>query len=368
MKSVVRISIVVATGLLVLMDFNISAVSRIDHLVEFSQSIRNFTSTPDYSSASKFPYNVPSYVAVHMTKELNAISDMAHYKEVSLNPTNLDNLANKRESEILAESDTKTYRAYIEDSRVYLTRYDPIMVKESCVRCHGLVETAPQAQIERYGSQSGYGFRVGDNYGLKVVSIDITWFLFRYVVLAILCGVPIVVLAGRYNQKIHEAMNIDTLSGALNKNCYLKTKHTLSHGYFIVFDIDDFKVVNDSYGHHYGDIVIAEVCRILRAHSRESDKLFRFGGEEFVLFMGGAISKERVQQFLDMALNEIRRTQFGDDRLTFRITISAGACNKQLGQSIDDVMFNADKMLYRVKKTGKDDYLFYDDKPYSAAC
>ena len=343
-KNTILFMTLVAIGTLMWMDFNVSVVNRIDSLLYFSQAIRNFSSEPAYSSTAKFPFNVPSYLAVHMTKELNTLSDMANYKEVSLNPINGDNIANEREASILSNNSlSRTYRAYFENNNIYLTSYDPIKVKQSCILCHGPVDTAPEKQIELYGRKNGYSYHVGETYGLKVASIDITFFLLRYVGLALLFFVPGCILISYYNQKLNEAMNIDSLSGALNKNYYIKNKHTLSSGYFLIFDIDNFKKINDTHGHHYGDIVITQICRILKARIRNSDQFFRLGGEEFALFMMGDVFKQRVEQFLNDTLNEIRHTEFGDHRLTFRVTVSAGVCHKANEQCIDDVMLKSER-------------------------
>ena len=361
MKHIIRFLIVAATALLMWMDFKISAVSRIDTLIDFSQSIRNFTSMPIYSSNTQFPFNVPSYVTVHMTKELNALSDMANYKEVSLNPTNRENLANKREASLLASDKvSNAYRVYLKNSNVYLTRYDPIVVKSSCVQCHGSVDMAMVQQVHMYGRDNGFNYKVGDIYGLKVASIDVTWFLLRYVGLAALFGVPVAILINKYNRKLNVAMNIDALSGAFNKNYYLKTKHTFGSGYFLLFDIDDFKQINDTHGHQYGDMVISQVCQTLKSYCRDSDQLFRFGGEEFALFMQGEVSKVRVKDVLNSTLNEIRQTLFGDDQVQIRVTVSIGVCYKEDDQHIDDVMSKSDKALYQIKCTGKNNYFFHD--------
>lgn len=361
-KNTIRFLIVIATVLMMWMDFKISAVSRIDTLIDFSQSIRNFTSMPSYSSNTQFPFNVPSYVTVHMAKELNSLTDMANYKEVSLNPTNREHLANEREASLL-ENDkvSSAYYVYLKNSNVYLTRYDPIVVKSSCVQCHGSVDTAMAQQVDIYGRDNGFNYKIGDIYGLKVASIDVTWFLLRYVVLAVLFGLPVTILISRYNRKLNVAMNIDALSGAFNKNYYLKTKHTFGSGYFLLFDIDDFKQINDTHGHQYGDMVISQVCLILKSYCRDSDQLFRFGGEEFALFMQGEVPKLRVKEVLNSAINEIRQASFGDDLVKLRVTVSIGVCYKEDAQHIDDVMSKSDKALYQIKCTGKDNYLFNDD-------
>ncbi len=362
MKYIIRFLIVAATAMLVWMDFKVSALSRVDTLIDFSQSIRNFTSMPIYSSNTHFPFNIPSYVTVHITKELNALSDIAKYKEVSLNPTNLENLANEWEASLLtSDKVSNAYRIYTKDSNIYLTRYDPIVVNSSCLQCHGSVDTAMAQRVDMYGRENGFNYKVGDIYGLKVASIDVTWFLLRYVGLAVLFGVPVAILINKYNRKLYVAMNIDALSGAFNKNYFLKSKHTLGSGYFLLFDIDDFKQINDKHGHQYGDMVISQVCQILKSYCRDSDQLFRFGGEEFALFIQGEESKLRVKEILNSTLNEIRQTSFGNDQVQIMVTVSIGGCYKEEEQHIDEVMSKSDKALYKTKRTGKDNYLFHGD-------
>ena len=361
MKTIIaRIIIISVACLLIAVDFNTSAISRIDSLTKFSQSIRNYASTSEYSASVEFPYNVPSYLATHMTRELNKISEDTKYVETSLNPTNIEHLANKVEASVLLNSDgtTNSYRAHTKGGRIYLTRYDPIMVKSSCLQCHGRIDDAPMEQIRLYGKEGGYGFEVGDVYGLKVISVDITGFVIRYVGLAMVVFIPMILWVDKYNQRLDVAMNIDSLSGALNKNYYLKTKNSLGGGYFFVFDIDDFKKINDTYGHTCGDLVIKQLCDILRSNCRESDMLFRFGGEEFILFAKGMESESRATSLAADILSQIRSKTFGDQCEQFSVTVSIGICYKPNDVSATEVMTKADMVMYEVKKNGKNDYAF----------
>jgi diguanylate cyclase (GGDEF)-like protein len=125
----------------------------------------------------------------------------------------------------------------------------------------------------------------------------------------------------------------------------------------VLLDIDDFKAVNDTYGHQQGDIVLREVAKILRASSREIDEPARYGGEELAVVLpgtdleGARLLAERVRE----GVEALRLPIIGDeDAEPLRITASFGAAS--LPASADDVrglVAAADEALYQAKRAGK---------------
>lgn len=123
-----------------------------------------------------------------------------------------------------------------------------------------------------------------------------------------------------------------------------------------LLDVDDFKVVNDSYGHSTGDQVLQRMASVLNANKRRYDLASRYGGEEFALVLSG-IGQVRAEKMLERLLEETRRLRFvtsaGEE---FGITCSAGlSCYKgTVDFSVAEFVKLADEALYQAKNAGKD--------------
>jgi diguanylate cyclase (GGDEF)-like protein len=121
----------------------------------------------------------------------------------------------------------------------------------------------------------------------------------------------------------------------------------------IMLDIDDFKSVNDTYGHQQGDVVLKQVARVLRDSSREPDSPARYGGEEMALILphtdiGGSYAiAERVR----MAIEALRIPRL-DGHGVLRVTASLGVASSADGDK-DSLISEADVALYSAKRTGK---------------
>ncbi len=125
---------------------------------------------------------------------------------------------------------------------------------------------------------------------------------------------------------------------------------------FFIVDIDNFKSVNDTLGHQYGDYVLTSIASKIRRTFRESDIVGRIGGDEFVVFMRN-VSNERVIQGKAAELNAAIRETYESDGKKCRVSCSIGiALFPRHGVSYDELFRLADIALYIVKKAGRDGF------------
>lgn len=157
----------------------------------------------------------------------------------------------------------------------------------------------------------------------------------------------------------------DTLTGLRNRtgvteqvNSYLKKD---IQGTFFIMDMDNFKSVNDTYGHVEGDKVLERFAQALEIISDENDIVARIGGDEFIIFSPGYMSKEMIRN------KAIRIVRFVERRIAtshrfVRTTVSMGIAVAPInGISFEELYENGDKALYSVKSEGKNSFKFYDD-------
>ena len=116
-----------------------------------------------------------------------------------------------------------------------------------------------------------------------------------------------------------------------------------------MFDIDHFKLVNDTYGHDVGDYVLKKLSKIISMHMRKSDTFIRWGGEEF-LIISAHLDKNEAMKFAQKLRVAIESYEFNSD---FGITISIGVTTSKVGDAKREILKRADDALYRAKEDGR---------------
>ena len=120
----------------------------------------------------------------------------------------------------------------------------------------------------------------------------------------------------------------------------------------IIFDIDHFKKVNDTYGHLAGDFILKEVVKIVKACFRSDDLFVRCGGEEFCVMIQGSIN--RVQEAMEKARQKVEEHSFQYKEKNIKITVSAGiTCQQEEDCNWKEIYDRADKLLYKAKASGR---------------
>ena len=123
-----------------------------------------------------------------------------------------------------------------------------------------------------------------------------------------------------------------------------------------VIDIDHFKQVNDRFGHVYGDEVLILVANLLKSSFRGQDRIFRFGGEEFVVLLRQA-TLEQAQLIFNRFRTNIEQFPFPQ---VGRVTVSVGFTGAANGAPVE-VMGHADQALYHAKENGRNQVCFYEE-------
>lgn len=121
----------------------------------------------------------------------------------------------------------------------------------------------------------------------------------------------------------------------------------------IVFDIDHFKVINDTHGHSAGDRVLRAIAHLLNEHKRSSDFLGRYGGEEFVLLLPET-TLDNAQRLAEKTRERVAASSFQFQKHKIRVTLSAGVGELHAGHDTAKSFFErVDAALYRAKRSGR---------------
>ena len=170
--------------------------------------------------------------------------------------------------------------------------------------------------------------------------------------------IPAIENARRYGEA-RKLAETDALTGLFNQRFFhetLRREVMRAHRYqrkltLIVFDLDDFKSINDQIGHLAGDRVLAQAADRLREAVRSVDVPCRIGGDEFAVIMPES-SAEDGEQLYNRVHNSMRGTVLGTDEE--RLRISGGIAELQHGDTAASLFERADGALYRAKELGKD--------------
>lgn len=167
----------------------------------------------------------------------------------------------------------------------------------------------------------------------------------------------------QYQQHLEYQTQVDSLTGLFNRRAFEKKvqeefeRATRYHNplALMILDIDNFKTINDTYGHHGGDAALVKISETLRQKTRQSDFPSRYGGEEFVLVLPET-DQDSALQVAGKIHEEIRSCTFGTPERPFALTVSIGLASTSSKHYSDwrQMLDDADQALYVAKNSGKD--------------
>jgi len=307
-----------------------TAIEEVQHnsqiMMHAALAIRDYTTELvkphlDVTLNEKFlPQTVPAYAATETLRRLQTRFPGYEYKEAVLNPTNPNDRANEWEERVI-----KDFREGRADPRkevtgevgegmhraLYVAR--PITIKQTqCMACHSTPQAAPTTMLQVYGDKNGFGWSMNETVGIQVVQVPMYFPLEKalqtfYTVMAALLGSFVLLFVAlnlslsslviepmaRLNRKLEDLATKDFLTDLVNRRRFFErleaemaeTRINKSSLSVVMFDIDFFKRINDTYGHDSGDIVLKSTALRVRELLRSSDCAARFGGEEFIILL-----------------------------------------------------------------------------------
>ncbi|NQZ80562.1 MAG: diguanylate cyclase [Colwellia sp.] len=179
------------------------------------------------------------------------------------------------------------------------------------------------------------------------------------ILLSILVTAAVLLIAhltfNKYQKRLEAMATIDKLSGLLNRQAFdpilennlEQSKRKKDQLSLIIIDIDNFKKINDTFGHLVGDKVIQQIAQTCKLYSRESDAICRWGGEEFLIMLADT----EINAAIDIAERIKKHLSKNDNK--YAVTVSFGITQYQHNESVDTLLNRADSALYKAKGKGK---------------
>ncbi len=179
-------------------------------------------------------------------------------------------------------------------------------------------------------------------------------------------------LAEKLIKKTQEVTDIksksqkDALTGLWNRNYTEEKVNQLfkegESGSLMMIDMDNFKAINDNYGHIAGDRTLKMFAETLENYSTDKDILCRIGGDEFVVFVRSAVTKNELSNMAADILADLCR-KLDECKFDTNSSVSIGIAQSGIdGNDFKELYNAADKALYYVKQNGKNDFHFYSDR------
>jgi diguanylate cyclase (GGDEF)-like protein len=175
----------------------------------------------------------------------------------------------------------------------------------------------------------------------------VLWILLLYLVAA-------AIIYGFLIKRLHQQVHTDLLTGLCNRRSFYEklSAGTASFPVSLVFlDIDNFKHINDVYGHLTGDQVLQQFAAILQQNTRKIDSISRWGGEEFALILPNTSAKEAFI-IAERIRDKVESHVFTNDSIKCKITVSAGiaSTNQSAEVANEQLIRVADAALLKAKK------------------
>ena len=154
------------------------------------------------------------------------------------------------------------------------------------------------------------------------------------------------------HEELFKNADIDVLTNTKNRRVL---SGNVKYDIVVMCDVDNFKVINDEFGHSVGDKVLILLSQVLCTMNRKDDLVCRYGGDEFVIILNKCTTADAIKK-IENIKSKIIDTM---EELDLKVTISFGLAEYEHGKSLKDAIEEADKALYMSKKNGKNTISVY---------
>ena len=176
------------------------------------------------------------------------------------------------------------------------------------------------------------------------------------------------IVASRFEQGITSSLtNVDELTGLLNRVAMeldiereqAQAKRTGKPLSLAMLDADLFKVVNDDYGHHFGDYVLETLADCFEENIRPRDRAYRYGGEEFLILLPETTAEE-AHEVMERLRKETAATTIESNEISIVQTVSIGVALLEPDEAYEQGIERADKALYQAKENGRNQVVVFN--------
>lgn len=210
---------------------------------------------------------------------------------------------------------------------------------------------------------------------IKNSSDKYIWCNMRYTSIFNDIGIPIKVIGKiidvdkvkKETENLKQANRIDSFTGLYNKTSilklieeYLTINDSRNHALFFI-DIDNFKGINDNYGHLYGDKILYEISNTIKKQFRYTDLLGRIGGDEFLVFVKDYIDENFIKEKAQALCDSIKNIKIDDKNLKVSASVGITLYPKN-GTMLSTLYKKSDLALYAAKNDGKNTYKLYSEE------
>lgn len=252
------------------------------------------------------------------------------------------------------------------EGKSYYRMMQPLKLKPKCYKCHSY------SQYKLGDIVGGLGIHVDMEVYSQARTSVIQTHIISYTIIWIMGSIGILFTGKNWQQFLHQKDTLqhqlqnlavhDPLTGFLNRhqvemifdNEIARAKRNRSNLSILLVDVDNFKSINDTYGHQAGDAILKHLASDFKQSIRESDYLVRYGGDELLFILTDSSNHETLKKAESIRLKIADNPVLIDQEIKIQVTLSIGiATYPEHGETFNQLVSSADNALYGAKKNGR---------------